>query len=82
MTETGTKTSLKKEEPLLETLSRLFYLIQFVQCWQYFPEVNSKRLYRSSEREEREESRCLVFTCSTKREIRHFHAVVVLVVVL
>ena len=80
MTETGTKTSLKKEEALLETLSRLFYLIQFAQCWQYFPEVNSKRLYRSSEREE--ESRCLVFTCSTKREIRHFHAVVVLVVVL
>ena len=80
MTETGTKTSLKKEEALLETLSRLFYLIQFAQCWQYFPEVNSRRLYRSSEREE--ESSCLVFTCSTKREIRHFHAVVVLVVVL
>ena len=55
-------------------------LLKFVQCWQYFPEVNSKRLYRSSEREE--ESRCLVFTCSTKSEIRHFHVVVVLVVVL
>ena len=33
------------------------------------------RLYQSSEKEE--ESRCLVFTSFTKREIRHFHVVVV-----
>ena len=41
------------------------------------PELNSKRLYRSSGKEK--ESRCLVqvFTSSTKREIRQFHVVVV-----
>ena len=38
-------------------------------------ELNSKRLYRSSGKEK--ESRCLVFTSSTKREIRQFHVVVV-----
>ena len=32
-------------------------------------------MYRSSEKEK--ESRCLVFTPSTKREIRQFHVVVV-----
>ena len=69
------KTSLKKNEvALLQTLSRLFYLVQFVKCWQFFLELNSKRLYRSSEKEE---SRCLVYTSSTKRSIRHFHVVVV-----
>ena len=38
-------------------------------------ELNSKRLYRSSGKEK--ESHCLVFTSSTKREIRYFHVVVV-----
>ena len=62
----------------LQTLSRLFHLIHFVKCWQFFLEflgLNSKRLYQSSGKEK--ESRCLVFTFSTKREIRHFHVVVV-----
>ena len=40
-----------------------------------FSEFTSKGLYRSSEKEK--ESRCLVFTPSTKREIRQFHVVVV-----
>ena len=40
-----------------------------------FLELNSIRLYQSSGKEK--ESRCLVFTSSTKREIRHFHVVVV-----
>ena len=43
--------------------------------WQIFLELNSKGLYRSSGKEK--ESHCLVFTSSTKREIRHFHVVVV-----
>ena len=43
-------------------------LVQFVKCWQIFLELNSKRLYQSSGKEK--ESR-LVFTSSTKREIRH-----------
>ena len=72
---TATKTSLKKNEvALLQTLSRLFYLVQFVKRWQFFLELNSKRLYRSSEKEE---SRCLVYTSSSKSTIRHFHVVVV-----
>ena len=55
---------------------RLFQLVQFVKCWQVFPELNSKRLYQSSGEEEKE-SRCLVFMSSTKHEIGHFHVVVV-----
>ena len=69
------KRHLKKEFALLQTLSRLFQLVQFVKCWQIFLELNSKRLYQSSGKEE--ESRCLVFMSSTKREIGHFHVVVV-----
>ena len=71
---TATKTSLKKWSRAASTLSRLFRLVQFVKCWQFYLELNSKRLYRSSEKEE---SRCLVYTSSTKRSIRHFHVVVV-----
>ena len=72
----GTKTSLKKSEvALLQTLSRLFHFFQFVKCLQLLLELNSKRLYHSSGKEK--ESRCLVFKSSTKREIRHFHVVVV-----
>ena len=39
-------------------------------------ELNSKRQYQSSGKGK--ESRFLVFTSWTKREIRHFHVVVVL----
>ena len=61
------KRHLKSEVVLLQTLSRLFHLVQFVKCWKFFLELNSKRLYQSSE------SCGLVFTSSTKREIMHFH---------
>ena len=40
-----------------------------------FLELNSKGLYQSSGKEK--ESCCLVFPSSTRREIRHFHVVVV-----
>ena len=66
---------LKSEFAQLETLSRSFHLVQFVKCWQIFLKLNSYRLYRSSGKEK--ESRCLLFTPSTKREIRHFHVVIV-----
>ena len=33
---------LKSEVALLRTLSRLFHLIQFVKCWQFFLELSSK----------------------------------------
>ena len=70
------KRHLKSEVTLPQTLSRLLRVSSnssnVVNC---FLEMNSKRLYRSSGREE--ESRCLVFTSSTKREIGHVHVVVV-----
>ena len=69
------KRHLKSDFALLQILSRLFQLVQFVKCWQIFLELNSKRLYQSSGKDK--ESRCFVFTSSTKREIRHFHVVVV-----
>ena len=56
------------------TLSHWFQIVQFVKCRQIFLELNSKRLFQSSGKEK--ESR-LFFTSSTKREIRHFHVVVV-----
>ena len=59
---------------MLQTLSRLFHPVQFVKCWQIFLEMNSKRLFRSSGKEK--ESCCLVFTFSTKHEIRHFQVLV------
>ena len=49
-------------------------LIQFMKCWQIFLELNSKRLYQSSGKQKKSR---LLFTSSTKREIRHFHVVVV-----
>ena len=68
------KRHLKSEVALLQTLSRLFHIVQFVKCWQFFLDLNSKILNRSSGKEK--ENRCLLFTSSTKREIMHFHVVV------
>ena len=51
-------------------------LVQFVKSWQFFLDLNSKKLNQSSGKEK--ESRYLVFTSSTKREItKHFQVVVV-----
>ena len=58
-----------------QSLSGMFHLVHFAKWWQIFLELNSKGLYQSSGKEK--ESRCLVFTFSTKREIRQFHVVVV-----
>ena len=69
------KRHLKSEFALPQTLSRSFHLVQFVNSCQTFLELNSKGLYQSSGKEK--ESCCLVFPSSTKREIRHFHVVVV-----
>lgn len=67
------KRHLKSEVALLQT--RSFLLIQLVKCWKFLVVLNSKRMIRSSGKEK--ESRRLVFTFSTKREIRHFYVVVV-----
>ena len=75
-TSTVTKTSLETEVNLL-----CFKLITFIpsrsirQCWQILLELNSKGLYRRSG--EYKENRCVVILFSTKREIRHFHVVIV-----
>ena len=69
------KHPLKSEFTLPQTLTCLFHLVQFVQCWQTSLEFNSKALLQSTGKEE--ESRCLLFTSSSKLEIRHFHVVVV-----
>ena len=53
--------SYKKEVTLLQTLSRFFHLVQFDE----YSLVYEK------------ERHCLTFTSSTKREIMHFHVVVV-----
>ena len=45
------------------------------QMWAIFLELNSEGLYQSSGKEK--ESCCLGFPSSTKREIKHFHVVVV-----
>ena len=47
------KRHLNNEVALPKTLSRLFQLVQFVKCWQFFLELNSKRLDRSSEKDGR-----------------------------
>ena len=56
------KRHLKSEVVLLQNLSRLFHLIQFVKSWQCFLWLNSARLYPSSGKGK--ESHCLVFTSS------------------
>ena len=73
------KRYLKSEVALLQTLSLLFHLVQFVKCWHFFLELNSKWLYRilGKEKESRLSLLCLVFAFCTKREIRYFHVVVV-----
>ena len=66
------KRHLKSEVVLLQTLSRLFHLVQFVKCWQFLVELNSKRLYRSSGKKRKS------FSCvHVLREIWHFHIMVV-----
>ena len=45
------KCLLKSEVALLQTLQHLFRLVQFVKCWQFFLDLNSKRLHRSSRKE-------------------------------
>ena len=37
---------LRRRETLVQTLSRLFHLVQFVKCWKILQELNSKRLYQ------------------------------------
>ena len=72
-TATAKRTSLKKG--VRATSNVIAFIPTLLSILQIFLELNSKRLYQSSGKEK--ESRCLVFTSSTKREIRHFHVVVV-----
>ena len=67
------KRHFKSEVALLQTLSPPRSIRQMLAI--FFLELNSKRLYPSSGKDE--ESRCLLFTASKKGEITHFHVVVV-----
>ena len=49
-------------------------IVKFVKCWQISLELNSKGLYQSSGKEK--QNCYFLFPSSTKREIRHLHAVV------
>ena len=72
------KRHLKSEFAVLQLELYRTYSISFnssLNCWQILLELNSKGLYQSSGKEK--ESCCLMFPSSTKREIRHFHVVVV-----
>ena len=72
------KRHLKSEFAVLQLELYRTYSISFnssLNCWQILLELNSKGLYQSSGKEK--DSCCLVFPSSTKREIRHFHLVVV-----
>ena len=53
----------KSEFAPLQTLSRLFHLVYFVECWQMCLELNSKGLYRSSRKEKK-----VVVLCSRPRQ--------------
>ena len=76
MTATVTKTSLKSGFALLQTVSRLFLLVQFVKCWQTILELNSKRLYQGSRKIK---LFVLVHVLHKTRSLKiwHFHIVVV-----
>ena len=66
---------LKSEFVFFQSLSQLFQSTYFVKCRRTLLEFNSEGPYPSSEREIKFR-RCL-FMYSIKREIRHFHVVVV-----
>ena len=68
------KRHLKSEFAQLPTFSRLFHLVQFVKFWQIFVWSWILNDYRISGKEK--ESRCLVFTSSTKCKTTHFYVVV------
>ena len=72
---TATRTSLKSEFAFFQSPLRLFLPTYFDKCRRTLQKLNSKGPYPSSEREIKFR-RCL-FTFSIKREIRHFHVVVV-----
>ena len=64
---------LRKRDEKVNSRYFKVYPVQSVICWQIVARLNSKRLYQSLGKEK--ESRWLVFTSLTKREIRHFHVV-------
>ena len=55
---------LKSKVGLLQTLSGLFQLVQFIKCWHIYLELNSKRLYQKKKK--------VVVLCSRLRVVPHF----------
>lgn len=69
------KRHLKSEYALLQSLSRLFRLVQFGLTFGRISGVEFQDCIKVPEK--RKERRFLVFTFLTKREIKHLHFVVV-----
>ena len=59
----------------LASLAQIGELVRRLNVGNVFLELNSKRLYRSSEKGK--ENRCLVFASAIKCEIRKLHVVIV-----
>ena len=53
------KRHLKSEFALLQTLLRLFHLVQFVKSWQFVLELNSKRLVSKFRKRKRKSLSCV-----------------------
>ena len=66
----GYENVIFSEFALLQTLSCVFHLVQFVKCLRIFLELNSKGLHKSSEKEK--ESRCLAFMSAKNVKLGSF----------
>ena len=70
----ATRILLKSEFAFFQSFSRLFLPTYFVKCRRILLNLNSNGPCPSSEREVK--FLCCLFTFSIKREIRHFHVIV------
>ena len=76
-TATATKTSLKKWSCAASNLIALIlHLIQFVNSWQFFLELNSKTQWSKQKKKKKVAALCSRPPQTKKREIRNFHFVV------
>ena len=51
------KRHLKSDAALPQTLSRLFHRVQFVKCWQFVLEMNSKTLSKFKKRKKKQKQK-------------------------
>ena len=70
------KSDYKSASLLFKTTSLLFHLVQFHECQRMFPELSSKSLYLTLEKEKKRKLLSSVHIL-LKRDIKKFHFVVV-----